>query len=782
MSRETSLALWERVCMEATDSAGRRDEEQARWRFHDLAARIAARGAWVRPSVGKVSRVDVELDGMTSAGNDRDELRRRTPGRETLVALEARRWQARDDGLIPRDAVKPSVRAGMTPTVADPRSPRPTFDDYRVLGLREVLQRLRPNHPLRRELLAAATIADVPIAGRGAVRCMPPHDATMTDGHALWCVAERRAAMLYRRARSDGEIDQHDPAVESALQRRGTGEVLPTAIRRAMERELGVSLAGVRIHADSVAAQATQALDAEAFTIGEDIFFAAGKYAPDTHSGRKLLTHELTHVAQALRGLAGPTGEGLRVSQPGDPLEREAEAVAERAVGAAIPQAPGDLVLDGTRRDEERSLDHAADAFGGEAVSARRIMPDDRREAGVSVSQAIIQRHTVAVARDPKTDVRAGNSIAPVTSMTFTGHTLTLFGNGHLAVPSVSGLRANNPHNHQHVDLSGQESTDLPDKGPVPEGSYFVKPAEIERKGFAKNAWGPIRLRLYERTMTSLKRSILTKRQGGFFLHQDVKNDGTAGCIGLQSSKDTQAVFKAIEATKDEIPLTVKYSAKVSVELRNAPGGDTPEERVAGWLAQHKRLIVQAESTWRVDRRAIAGAIAWEALENVWGGIYVGARFSGPGKVHYREHHLSEGDPVAKQVEDRGMLPKQTSDKRRDVLASPAGSIRYIGAIMRAFADEARTAGYHIYSDPALLATFFNAWKLDEAKRVFRTKKYPAPLAVNEKMGAWVRDHLEFLETIIGKPSAGLEPREAWHPNAQNKGKGKGKRAKDQAR
>jgi len=43
--RELSLAIWERACVNATDSAGRRDEEQARQRFHDLAARIAAAGS-----------------------------------------------------------------------------------------------------------------------------------------------------------------------------------------------------------------------------------------------------------------------------------------------------------------------------------------------------------------------------------------------------------------------------------------------------------------------------------------------------------------------------------------------------------------------------------------------------------------------------------------------------------------------------------------------------------------------------------------------------------------
>ena len=110
-----------------------------------------------------------------------------------------------------------------------------------------------------------------------------------------------------------------------------------------MERELGVDLAEVRVHTDAVAAQAARALGAEAFTIGEDVFFADGMFAPDTRSGRQLLAHELAHVAQSLRGRTGPAGDGLRVSQPAEQLEQEADAVAAHIDGSAMDtEAEGD--------------------------------------------------------------------------------------------------------------------------------------------------------------------------------------------------------------------------------------------------------------------------------------------------------------------------------------------------------------------------------------------------------------------------------------------------------
>src|SRR6185295_3648997 len=72
-----------------------------------------------------------------------------------------------------------------------------------------------------------------------------------------------------------------------------------------------------------------------AFTVGEDIFFADGAYDPESRSGKKLLAHELTHVVQSWQGRSDAAGDALRVSRPGDSLEQEADAVAERVADNA---------------------------------------------------------------------------------------------------------------------------------------------------------------------------------------------------------------------------------------------------------------------------------------------------------------------------------------------------------------------------------------------------------------------------------------------------------------
>jgi hypothetical protein len=58
----------------------------------------------------------------------------------------------------------------------------------------------------------------------------------------------------------------------------------------------------VRIHADDHAAASAQAVHALAYTVGRDVVFGAGQYAPHTTEGRRLLAHELTHVVQQTQG------------------------------------------------------------------------------------------------------------------------------------------------------------------------------------------------------------------------------------------------------------------------------------------------------------------------------------------------------------------------------------------------------------------------------------------------------------------------------------------------
>jgi hypothetical protein len=114
----------------------------------------------------------------------------------------------------------------------------------------------------------------------------------------------------------------------------GAGRPLDDATRRSMESAFGRELSAVRVHDGARAAAAAADVHADAFTLGDDVVFAPGRYAPSTSAGRELLAHELAHALQQ-RGArtAGPPLE------PGSPLELEARA-AGRAAANASPARP----------------------------------------------------------------------------------------------------------------------------------------------------------------------------------------------------------------------------------------------------------------------------------------------------------------------------------------------------------------------------------------------------------------------------------------------------------
>ena len=76
------------------------------------------------------------------------------------------------------------------------------------------------------------------------------------------------------------------------------GRPLDPRARRAMEARFGRDFSEVRIHDDARAAQTAEGIDAAAFTVGQHIAFASGRFDPANDEGRRLLAHELAHVVQ----------------------------------------------------------------------------------------------------------------------------------------------------------------------------------------------------------------------------------------------------------------------------------------------------------------------------------------------------------------------------------------------------------------------------------------------------------------------------------------------------
>ncbi len=93
------------------------------------------------------------------------------------------------------------------------------------------------------------------------------------------------------------------------------GKPLEAGLRQNMEHRFGHDFSRVRVHSGAVAEQSAWDVNANAYTVGHDIVFGAGRYKPSTPEGQRLLAHELVHVIQQE---ASGNDAGYRLSRQKD--------------------------------------------------------------------------------------------------------------------------------------------------------------------------------------------------------------------------------------------------------------------------------------------------------------------------------------------------------------------------------------------------------------------------------------------------------------------------------
>jgi len=170
---------------------------------------------------------------------------------------------------------------------------------------------LRVNKPGDSYELEADRIAEQVVSGDGR--------------KASWSLSKlSTGANLQRECSCGGKCEECEKKKEQMLQRnalagtapavapavvhdvlRGPGRSMDPSTRSFMESRFGYDFGGVRIYHDASAAASARAVSANAYTVGEKIVFNQGKYTPDSHSGRRLLAHELAHVVQQDGGSQG---------------------------------------------------------------------------------------------------------------------------------------------------------------------------------------------------------------------------------------------------------------------------------------------------------------------------------------------------------------------------------------------------------------------------------------------------------------------------------------------
>lgn len=121
----------------------------------------------------------------------------------------------------------------------------------------------------------------------------------------------------------------------------GSGTPLDGGTRSFMESRFGRDFGGVRVHTGPIASGSAKAVNARAYTVGQNIAFDDGEYRPGTASGRLLLAHELAHTIQQL-GFNANSDPLTIDTGANDPLEREADGAALAAMMGSKPKVrPG---------------------------------------------------------------------------------------------------------------------------------------------------------------------------------------------------------------------------------------------------------------------------------------------------------------------------------------------------------------------------------------------------------------------------------------------------------
>lgn len=166
--------------------------------------------------------------------------------------------------------------------------------------------------------------------GRSLLKRRPVHrDSEPHCGNGVECRRNtgslQRASSVPHRLNNAGEVPQ---AVQDVM--RSSGLPLDPEVRSVMEPRFGCDFGRVRVHTDARAADAAQAINARAYTLGNHLVFAPGQYAPRTEGGKRLLAHELAHTIQQAGivareaeiipapplDLGGPASERARTYQP----------------------------------------------------------------------------------------------------------------------------------------------------------------------------------------------------------------------------------------------------------------------------------------------------------------------------------------------------------------------------------------------------------------------------------------------------------------------------------
>jgi hypothetical protein len=291
---------------------------------------------------------------------------------------------------------------------------------------------------------------------------------------------------------------------------RAPAQPLDPASRAYFELRLGHNLSQVRVHHDSVADASAHAVNALAYTVGEDIVFRGGQYAPHTRSGQHLLAHELTHVVQQ-------SGAGSVDRRVGKSVQR-AETLGTKVTEPAGVTSPFSVVT--------ATFDGATFTMVGDGKSIVQASAQSGHPNQVEASDAAACKGAAddSYLNNPRYVGIKDKGAIPEGSYTFR----------HSAM----------------VTFTGWEDAKMALATP----GQYVDPSGLDLHG----DWGAARAALTPIAIAPSKFCGSTASRSGFYLHGGVMT-GSSGCIDIGNAAVTSVVQNLMGYTKP-VKVTVKYT------------------------------------------------------------------------------------------------------------------------------------------------------------------------------------------------------------------------------
>ncbi|NBM20336.1 DUF4157 domain-containing protein [Streptomyces sp. GC420] len=236
---------------------------------------------------------------------------------------------------------------------------------------------------------------------------------------------------IQRERAADRAADQGEgqTSVQRSVQDvlRGSGQPLDHETRTDMEARFQADFSDVRLHTDRAAQESAAAVGARAYTSGSHVVI--GESGADRHT----LAHELTHVIQQRSGpVAGSDrGDGVRVSDPGDRFEREAEEQATRVLGSAPPARTEHA------HTEHAHTEHAHTAHGHASQSGIPLQRAPLRSSAAAQEDQYFQMSDLVAMWVPAEDFDADGNLVQVPDRAYAGERQG-YGVDALRVPSAS--------------------------------------------------------------------------------------------------------------------------------------------------------------------------------------------------------------------------------------------------------------------------------------------------------------------------------------------------------